>query len=50
MERVTCYWSHQLTKLEHGYTITEKKALDAVSAVKEFCPYLYGLSFKITTL
>ena len=38
-ERVKCYWSRQLTKPECGYSTTEKKALAAVSAVKEL--YLY---------
>ena len=45
-ERVICYWSHQFTKPERGYTTTEKEALAAVSAVKEF---YYGFSFKLIT-
>ena len=48
-ERVICYWSRQLTKPERGYSTTEKEALAAVSAVKEFYPYLYGLPFKLIT-
>ena len=48
-ERVICYWSRQLTKPERGYSITEKEALAAVSAVKEFYPYLYGFPFKLIT-
>ena len=36
-----CYWNHQLTKPEHGYsTIKTKPWMAAVSAVKEFYPYL----------
>ena len=48
-ERVICYWSRQLTKSERSYSTTEKEALAAVSAVKEFYPYLYGFSFKLVT-
>ena len=48
-ERVICYWSRQLTKAERGYSTTEKEALAAVSAVKEFYPYLYGFPFKLIT-
>ena len=47
--RVICYWSRQFTKPESGYFTTEKEALAAVSAVKEFYPYLYGFSFKLIT-
>ena len=48
-ERVVSYWSRQLTKPERGYSTTEREALAAVSAVKEFYPYLYGCSFKLIT-
>ena len=48
-ERVICYWSRQLTKPEHGYSTTEKEALAAVLAVKEFYPYVYGFPFKLIT-
>ena len=34
---------------ERNYSTTEKEALAAVSAVKEFYPYLYGFPFKIIT-
>ena len=48
-EQVVCYWSRQLTKPECGYSTMEREALAAVSAVKEFYPYLYGTSFKLIT-
>ena len=48
-ERVICYWSHQLTKPELGYSTVEREALAAVSAVKEFYPYVYGFPFKLIT-
>jgi len=46
-ERVICYWICQLTNPKHNYSITEKDALAAVSAVKEFYPYLYTLLIQI---
>ena len=48
-ERVICYWSRQLQKAERKYSTIEREALAAVSAVKEFYPYLYGFSFKLIT-
>ena len=45
-EWVICYWSHQLTKPECGYSTIEKEAL---AAVKEFYPYLNGFSFMLVT-
>lgn len=48
-ERVICYWSRQLTKCERNYSTIEKEALAAVSAAKEFYPYLYGFSFMLLT-
>jgi len=48
-EQVICYWSRQLTKPERYYSTTEKEALAAVSAIKEFYPYLYGFSFRLMT-
>ena len=48
-ERVVSYWNRQLTKPERGYSTTQREALAAVSAVKEFYPYLYGSSFKLIT-
>ena len=44
-----CYWSRQLLKAERKYSTIEREALTAVSAVKEFYPYLYGFSFKLIT-
>ena len=44
-----CYWSRQLQKEEHKYSTIEREALAAVTAVKEFYPYLYGFSFKLIT-
>ena len=48
-ETVICYWSRQLTKPERNYSTIEREALAAVSAIKEFYPYLYGFSFKLVT-
>ena len=48
-ERVICYWSRQLQKEECKYSTIEREALAAVSAVKEFYPYLYVFSFKLIT-
>ena len=44
-----CYWSRQLQKAERKYCTIEREALAAVSAVKEFSPYLYGFFFKLIT-
>ena len=46
---IICYWSCQLTKSERNYLTIEKEALAAVSAVKEFYPYLYGFRFSLLT-
>ena len=48
-ERVIAYWSRQLHKAEHNYSIIEREALAVVGAVKEFYPYLYGFPFKLIT-
>ena len=48
-ETVICYWSRQLTKAEKNYSTVEREALAAVSAIKEFYPYLYGFSFTLVT-
>ena len=48
-EQVISYWSRQLQKAERNYSTIEREALDAVSAVKEFYPYLYGFIFKLVT-
>lgn len=45
-ERVIAYWSRQLQKAE---STTEKEALAAVAAIKEFYPYLYGFHFTLVT-
>ena len=48
-DKVIAYWSSQLSKAEHNYSTIEREALTAVSAIKEFYPYLYGFSFKFIT-
>lgn len=48
-ETVICYWSRQLSKAERNYSTVEREALAAVSAIKEFYPYLYGFSFTLVT-
>ena len=48
-EHVIAYSSRQLTKAERGYSTIEKEALAAVSAIKEFYPYLYGFTFELVT-
>ena len=35
MECAISFWSHQLTSSEQKYSVTEKEALTAVSAVEE---------------
>ena len=48
-ERVIAYWSRQLQKSERNYSVIEREALAAVSAIREFYPYLYGFHFKLIT-
>ena len=48
-EKMIAYWSQQLHKAERQYSTVEKEALAAVSAVKEFNPYLYGFPFTLIT-
>ena len=48
-DRVIAYRSRQLSKAERNYSTIEREALAAVSAIKEFYPYLYGFSFKLIT-
>ena len=48
-EKLIAYWSRQLHKAERQYSTVEKEALAAVSAVKEFYPYLYGFPFTLIT-
>ena len=45
-EIVICCWSRQLTKSERNYSPVEREALPAI---KEFYPYLYGFSFTLVT-
>ena len=42
-EVVISYWIGQLTKAERNYSIIKREALAAVSIIKEFYSYLYGL-------
>lgn len=48
-EEVIAYWSWQLHKAERQYSTVEKEAHAAVSAVKEFHPYLDGFPFTLIT-
>lgn len=43
------YYSRQLSKQERSYSTTEREALAAVAAVKEFYSYLYGREFTLVT-
>ena len=48
-ERVVGYWSRQLKSAKRNYSTIERETLAAVSAIKEFYPYLYGRSFTLVT-
>ena len=48
-ERVIAYWSRQLKPAEQKYSTIEQDALAAVSAIKDFYPYLYGHPFTLMT-
>ena len=48
-EWVIAYWSRTLQKAERNYSTTEKEALAAVAALKEFYPYVYGFPCKLIT-
>jgi hypothetical protein len=48
-ERVTAYWSRQLTKAELNFSTIEREALAIVSAIKECYLYLYGFQFTLVT-
>ena len=48
-EQVMSYWGRQLQKAERKYSTIEREASAAVSAIKEFYPYLCVFSFKLIT-
>ena len=48
-EHVISYWSRQLHKAERNYSTIDREALAAVTAIKEFYPYLYAFHFKLLT-
>ena len=48
-EWVIAYWSSKLQKAERNYSTTEKEALAAVAALKEFYPYVYRFPCKLIT-
>ena len=49
VEHVIAYWSRQLKPAERKYSTVEREALAAVSAIKDFYPYLYGHTFTLVT-
>ena len=48
-ERVIAYWSRQLKPAERKYSTIEREILAAVSAIKDFYPYLYRHPFTLMT-
>ena len=48
-EHVISYWSRRLDKSERNYSTIEREALAAISALKEFYPYVYGFPCKLVT-
>lgn len=48
-ERVIAYWSRQLDKSQRSYSTIGCEALAAVSAIKQFYPYLFGFHFRLVT-
>ena len=48
-EHVISYWSRRLDKSERNYSTIEREALAAISALKEFYPYVYGFPCRLVT-
>jgi RNase H-like domain found in reverse transcriptase/Integrase zinc binding domain/Reverse transcriptase (RNA-dependent DNA polymerase) len=49
VERPVAFCSRTMSKAEKNYSISEKEALAALYALKEFRPFLYGRRFTIIT-
>lgn len=48
-DRVICYLSRSLTKIERKYATTEKELLAIIFAVEKLRPYLQGTKFTVVT-
>lgn len=48
-ERVICYLSRSLTKLERRYSVIEKECLAILVALEKLRPYLQGVKFTVIT-
>ena len=48
-EHVISYWSRRLDKSERNYSMIEREALAAISALKEFYSYVYGFPCRLVT-
>lgn len=48
-EKVICYLSRSLTRLERSYSVTQKECLAVLFAIEKLKPYLLGTKFTVVT-